>query len=204
MATYGPNTFTQADGALTVTDFDVAFGGFNVVTNRVRGNAGRSVLAIKTSVADFTDYHEASVIYRTVSNTDYGGPAVMVDPVAGTGYALMLDGTNSTSRMIVKFTSTTQTQVGTLAALVPAAGETWTLRAQNLGSSVELTAYQNGSLVMTRTDSTSPHLTGQPGLYYRRENVGGTYLDDFTAQDIGGAPTSTPAFGRYGVRGPVR
>lgn len=62
----------------------------------------------------------------------------------------------------------------------------------------------NGSTVISATDGT-PFSTSSHTRFMWAANVPGHDLDYFTVDDGGsGSPTPTPAFGRYGVRGPVR
>jgi len=192
--------FNRADGALGSNWATVGTRSQPTITsNRFAVTSAPSVraAAVATSAATFTADHEATVTAAVLGSSDFLGPAVRVDATNGTGYMIYTDGTNASSRRVYRFTNAGTTNIGAV-NISCVAGDTLTLRAE--GSTI--TAYRNGVLVDTITDAT--YSTGQPGIFYDRQNNGTSRGDDFTAQDIGGAPPSTPAFGRFGVRGPVR
>jgi len=193
--------FNRADSSTLGSNWTVSTGlsSFQITSNAARGTSGASLDAVSTGAATFTADQEASVKYTARGSFDFAGPAVRIASSAATGYAVYADGVNSSDRRLVRVTGQTRTAIGT-AAIVPVAGDVVKLRV--VGTT--LTVYVNGSLVDTVTDST--YASGQPGMYYLLDNVSATRLDDFIADDVGLPPSSSPvpAFGRYGVRGPLR
>lgn len=199
MATFADD-FNRADGALGSNWATVGTRSQpTIVSNRFAVTSAPSIraAAVATSAATFTADHEATITAAVLGSADFLGPAVRVDATNGTGYMIYTDGTNSSNRRVYRFTNAGTTNIGGV-NISCTAGDTLTLRA--VGSTI--TAYKNGVLVDTISDAT--YTSGQPGIFYERGNNGTSRGDDFTATDIGGGSPSTPAFGRYGVRGPIR
>jgi hypothetical protein len=139
----------------------------------------RSLNSIKSSVTSFSPNQSAQVTYTALTATgfDFAGPAVRVNPVTGTGYVLHLDAISAGGRVLSRVTGSVRTTIGAT-VLVPAIGDVFRLEA----SGSTLRVYKNNVLVVTETDDT--YASGQPGLYYKRENNGGTRMDNFIAADI--------------------
>lgn len=201
MATYS-DSFTYSDGVLdTVSSsaWTARSGSMDVISNQFREGSGvsNSYSEVSTGTANFADDHEAEVTVHALGTADFVGPAVRVS--ASGCYCIRADGANSTGRRIHRMDGTTRTQIGTV-NIVPTNGDTLKLRA--VGSTI--TAYVNGSQVDSVTDST--YTTGQPGIYYDRQNAGVSRGDNFSAADIASGLTITsvtPSSFDSGVAGVV-
>jgi hypothetical protein len=170
--------FNRADGGLG-SNWITRNSVLEIISNQYASSATANPNAyaeVAVATADFTDDHEAQITAAVLGNADFLGPAVRVS-VSGC-YAIRVDGTNGPTRRIIRMDGTTQTVIGTV-NIVPVASDTLTLRA--VGSTI--TAYKNGTQVDSVTDAT--YTTGQPGIYYDRQNVRASRGDNFSATDVG-------------------
>lgn len=176
---YFTDAFTRADGALG--DDYVTVSGLNslsVFSNTARSGTGlQAANVVASGVAAFSADHECECVVAALGSFDYGGLLVRGDAAAANGYLVAFDGRSSTSGRIGRMTAGAVTPIGTV-NVVPAANDVVRLRVE--GSTVSV--YVNDVLVDSVTDTT--YASGQPGLYYRRENVGATRIDDFSAEDV--------------------
>jgi len=173
--------FNRGNGALGSNyDTVTSFNSMNVNSNAARGfSSGVSFNSIKSSVKTFSPNQEAQVTYAAFNPTyfDSAGPAVRVTPESGSGYILLIDSLNDSARRLCKVTGSVRTTIGNV-NLPAVAGDIFKLTA----SGSRLLVYKNGILIDSVTDTTYP--TGQPGLYYDRQNSNITYMDDFIAADM--------------------
>lgn len=197
MASFNDN-FNRADGALG-SNWAIPSGmsGLQIISNAVNGAGAPSVRCshVATSAATFTADQEATITISARGNSDLIGPAVRVDNAGATGYAIRSDGQNLNSNRVISFSGTTQTVLANSTTNIQfAANDTVTLRA--VGTTI--TVLVNGVTVQSFTDSTLS--SGQPGIFYRRDNTGATRGDDFTATDIGGS-SNAPRSQFYHLQG---
>ena len=179
MATYS-DAFTYSGGVLATVSsgaWTARNGSMDVTSNQFYDGAGttNSYSEVAAATADFSDSHEAEITVHALGTADYVGPAVRVS--ASGCYAVRCDGVNAAGRVLGKMESTTWTALSTV-RVVPVNGDTVKIRA--VGTTI--TVYINGALVDTVTDST--HTSGQPGIYYHRDDSNVSRGDNFAASDV--------------------
>ena len=171
-----------------------------VFNNQLRGPTS-TILSAMSSVSPLTTVfspdQDAIIRYTAISNFDFAGPAVRINPINSTGYILGLDGVNNQGRRISRMDNGVITNLGAAVAIIPNVGDVFTLRA--VGSLIS--AYRNGILVASASDST--YSTGQPGVYYKKENNNGTQMDNFIAVNVSTTGGSLAVMTTAGSRGLV-
>lgn len=185
MASYS-DSFTYSDGQLSTVSSGVWVNrnaSIDVVSGQYYENSGsvsNGWSEVNTTTADFTDDHEAQIVASTLNTFDALGPVVRSS--ASGCYCISVDGTAGSTRRVCRMDGTTKVVVGSV-NITPVNGDTLKLRV--VGSTI--TAYVNGSLVDTITDST--YTTGQPGIFYNRGGTGLSRGDTFSASDITSGPS---------------
>ena len=150
---------------------------FKVLSNKIHGDSGGvSLCMVATATENFGNDQKAECVISAVGTGDLCSPAVRLDD-AGDGYAIRADGGNFNTRRIVKLDAGVATVIGGV-NFVPVNGDT--LRIDVIGTTIK--AYINDSEIDSVTDST--HTVGQPGVFYTRDNVNATRLDDFVGTDL--------------------
>lgn len=176
MATFA-DAFTRADGAFG-SNWTARAGTFAIVSNQFNINASggtNGYTEVNSATANFIDDHEAEITVHALATADYVGPAVRI--TASGCYCIRADGNSLTGRRIHRIDGTTRTQIGTV-NIGCSNGDTLKLRA--VGTTI--TAYVNGVQVDSVTDAT--YSTGQPGVFYDRQNTGVSRGDNFSAADV--------------------
>lgn len=166
-----------------VTGVGGTSGSLRIRNGQFEGSTGSSssvaIAKVSENIVDFSHDHSAQITAAVVSSVDFVGPAVRV--TANGGYILFCDG-NTGQRGIRYVNGTTTTFIGTV-NIVPASGDILKLTAQ--GSVI--TAYKNG--IQVDQVSNTAWTTGQPGIYYERQNINAAKGDNFIAEDLN-SPTS--------------
>lgn len=155
-----------------------------ITDGRVRsaGPTGVYFSTVTASAQTFSNDHESTITYDTLSDFDLAGPLVRGNPVSGSGYVLSLDGEDFNNRRIQKMYTGSYVYIDGIGIgtvnIVIRAGDVMTLRA--VGNTIS--AYKNGILVDSVVDT--DYSTGTPGLFYNRGNTNGTYIDNLIVTDV--------------------
>lgn len=180
-------------------------GGLQLISNAV----GRPVASVTNTVSIVTttaatipanQYAQATILGTAGSTFDYPGIALRFSSTGGgTGYVVAYGNLSSGTQNIFtvwKVVSGTYTQIGSDIAATYIAGGILYAEAVNSGTSVNINVYYNGTLIGTRTDTSSIIASGQPGLFYYFGNTGAYTLDDFSTGNVGynyvGSATTSP------------
>lgn len=176
MATFSDD-FNRANGAVG-SNWTNGRGAFSVSSNQVAATdtaVASQFCYVNTSTVDFTDDHSAEITLATLSINDWIGPIVRAS--GSGGYIAISDGNVA---RIQKYTfPTTRTDLTAVTTSITTGN---ILKLTAVGTTITL--YKNGTQVDQVTDSS--YSTGQPGIYYLRNNNNSTRGDDFFAADIGG------------------
>ncbi len=199
------DNFNRADGSIGSNYVTMVTGSglpLAITNNQINASSGVSNIeislsSISSSVATFSSDQQAIIRYTAISGFDFGGPAVRVDPINGNGYILFLDGVDAPGRRITRLDGGVRTNIGANVGIVPNVGDVFTLRA--VGSLIS--AYRNGILVASASDAT--YTTGQPGVFYKKENNNGTLMDNFIAANVSTTGGSLVIMTNTGSRGLV-
>lgn len=176
-ATFSDN-FNRADGAIG-TNYTARTGSFTVASNQFRISGPSDIncfTEVATSVATFSPDQSAKITLSALNSFDSVGVAVRSSATGA--YVLRTDGASSSGRGLAKVVSGVTTSLGTVNLPACVAGDEIEIRA--LGTTVAM--YRNGVLIDSVADTDLA--TGQPGLFYRRSNTGGSFGDNFVASDI--------------------
>lgn len=146
-----------------------------VLSGRPLGEgSGWGVHSYKTAVATYGPQQRVSAAYQ--SDTDLGGPMVRIQAGAAAGYGAFIQnnpGLGQKTLRIFKVTDSGSAAVVTQMGadlhgteITWAHGDLMEIKAINTDvAEVTLTAYRNGTQVgTTRVDTTSPYMSGQPGI----------------------------------------
>lgn len=164
---------------------------FNVVTNGLKlldtsakaGQPGLCISGWKASKKVFSNWQVSQCQVSALGNFDDPGVGVLLDATGGGRGYVALYHISSQQVEIYKLTGGVLSSLTTLSVTL-AATDLLSLEARAGASSTLLTAYKNGVSFGNVTDSTSPYLSGQPGLAYNYANINATVIDNWLAVDL--------------------
>jgi hypothetical protein len=136
-----------------------------------------------TSSHKFSRYQSSEITLGGYNTADDVAALVLCSS-SGSGYVAYTDATPRV--MIGKLTNGgTPANLATFNSTAFVSGTKIKIVADARSGSTVLKVYFNGALVLSYTDSTSPHLMGQPGIYMMPQNTNTTTITGFTAEDLG-------------------
>lgn len=186
MASYTDDFNAYADGPLANNAAweNLIGGGLEVFTNQVAEDPGAGFQAsgVTTATATFGADGEAQVDIVTFANFDFCGVGYRC--TTNNGYfAVAYDG----AYKLYKVVAGTQTEIGTNAT-APASGHKLKVTCTGTTITAELDTGAGFSQIISVTDSDLS--SGQPGLYYDRQNSNASRMDNFSAVDSAGGGAS--------------
>jgi len=155
--------FNRANESPIAGNWETNIGSFNgasLISNRIIGTGGNWLARVATSAATFPADQSASTVLLA-GNEGFVGAVVRIQS-DGSCYAASYLGGGSAR--IYKFVGTSATTPFSDYTATFSSGDVLKISATGSGS-VTLTLYQNGSSLGTRTDSSSPYNSGQPGIW---------------------------------------
>lgn len=163
---------------------------FEVNTGGIRPVSGLPVAMFDELFTDDTCICEITIVSNIGSFSDPVGPCIFVNGGAEDGYGYLFE-CNATALRIRRRDAATGSGTAVGVQFAPAVtlanGDIMTL--QYIKSTGELTAYQNGTLLATRTDTTYQADDLSPAVYGSRDNNGGRRVGEFGATGIDLLPT---------------
>jgi hypothetical protein len=153
---------TRANGAIgsnwTVTNANT----INIASNNFVGTGSNSVAYWSASSFNPIQFSQATITALNAT-TDFPGVVALMSGSGGgaQGYECVENSTNIFIQKISGVSNTTLTSSSTTGAV----GDVLRLEAVPGITSTALTCYKNGVPTLTTTDSTSPYVTGSPGLF---------------------------------------
>lgn len=191
MTTYSDN-FTGATAAPPSADWELIWGTGPIQRDSGTANGGttlESVTCITTAAASFGPKQTVGIDVLTPSNFDWGGPAVRMSTTGGgQGYYVAYQSQYGAVG-VVKVLAGTATGIGDT-TLSWASGDRLEIEVDTVTGNAVIKVFKipiatgiRTQVIADITDSTSPILTGQPGLYYGWGDIRGTKLDNFYATD---------------------
>jgi hypothetical protein len=192
-----PFLLPSARAATVLDNFNRANGGLGANWTTVRGTTAPQIVddtaqpgsagkvnSAYWSANTFGSDQYAAASFSTNSGSNYG-PAIAVRLSNSTGYFLWYGNSTSTVSIWRMNSSSSWTELKASAKLTMAATDVWQLQA--VGST--LTGYQNGTPVVTTTDT--HYKTGAPGIwmYYATSQITNWYggdVDTTSAYSVGG------------------
>jgi hypothetical protein len=153
---------TRANGAIgsnwTVTNANT----INIASNNFVGTGSNSVAYWSASTFNPIQFSQATITALNAT-TDFPGVVALMSGSGGgaQGYECVENSTNIFIQKISGVSNTTLTSSATTGAV----GDVLRLEAVPGITSTALTCYKNGVPTLTTTDSTSPYVTGSPGLF---------------------------------------
>ncbi len=158
----GYDNATRANGAIGA-NWTVTNNGINIASNNFVGTVTNNNVAYWSAYTFAPSQFSQITLTALNGTTDFPGVVVLVSGTGGSthGYECIEDTTNI---FIQKITGTTNSTL-TSGSTTGVAGDVLRLEAVPGASSTVLTCYKNGVSTLTTTDSSSPYLTGQPGIF---------------------------------------
>lgn len=192
MASYSDDFNAYSDGPLANNAAweNTIGGGLEVFSNQVAEDPGSGFQAssVAAATASFGNDGEAEVEIATFSNFDFCGIGYRTSTNNGY-YAYAGDG----EYVLVSVTgASTETEIGTNATS-PASGHVLKILCSGTTISVELDTGGGFTEIISVTDS--DHSSGQPGMYYNRQNANASRLDNFSAADSAGSGPTLDSVG---------
>lgn len=184
MATF-TDDFNRADESPITGDWTNTAGTIRILSQQVRGNGAESIAIVSGS--SFDDNQSATVEFTTLVNSDLGGVGVRVD-TNGDGYILQWPTSNSSLVVNARVGGSSTALFTRSVGSVLTVGDTITL---DVTGNV-LSCFRNGVQVgASYTDASSTFTSGSPAIWYSAQNVGGTRLDNFSAEGMASAASIT-------------
>jgi hypothetical protein len=156
-----------------------------IVSNQAAGTAsGENAARVLTPT--FNANQKATITFATGGVDAKVWALVRMQSTSdASGYLIRGEGTTVLIEKVVdNGSSYVHTTVGssfTVTALV--AGDTLGISASGTGGTVTLEGFINGVSIGTRSDSTTPYISGQPGIY-AEDTFGSRIIESFTAVDL--------------------
>lgn len=165
-------------------------GNIDIVSNVAQTQSNNIVASgrLESDVSSDDNYAEVDM-NLAASSTNLGIVICRFSSSAVTGYALRRFYTGTLAKYrIEKIVSGTTTSLSSEITTAFSMPETWKIQAQTNGSGTDLTAYLNGSSVLTHNEATTSISTGKRGgiRAYRTNSAYTNEFDNFTISDIGG------------------
>lgn len=154
------DVFNQS--ALNLHDWTVSTGSFSVSsTGQYRGASAAAISIAYWTTPYWTNQQHVVCVVGTPTGSGDVGVVARWQSSAVSGYALDLTAGGVNIRKYTAGTgSLLASQTQTLVS-----GDSWELDAEEFSGTTTLSVYQNASFVFSATDTSSPYLTGQPGIF---------------------------------------
>jgi hypothetical protein len=176
-ANANPISSPGSDGAITWTSGPGDLGDVQISSNECTRSLGVASGAIVT--APTFGANQMVTITLTASPVGSGIMCRMQGSSSGSGYLLYLQSTG-TLQYYHRTEGGTLRQIGSnLNMTAVGAGDTISLKVTGTGT-ITLEAFRNGVSIDSRTDSTNPYNSGQPGIYFGT----GTSINSFSATNV--------------------
>ena len=213
MTQFASDSFTGTDGAelhayaASWIKQSGVTGDNQLISNRVRASTTTSAAYYYNTAPAGADYSASVDVYVASvsgSGTRTIGPCVRMDPAASTEYHTRItDGSGSFTLDLYKFVSGAATLLGN-ASITCTAGNTYNVKIEAIGTTIN--AYFNGagSPTVTATDS-SITAAGYAGIRGFNANAPGDsiglHIDNFSADQTGGGTSVAPGVGSVAITG---
>ena len=189
--------FNRADGGLgsnwlTTTSGVYSGSSLRIASNAVVSDSPGGANVLNSASLIFSPDQEAELTLSARGTFDYIGAGVRMG-LGFTGYALAIDGRETTYAGVVRCDGSTFSQIATGAWVVSEVGDTYRIRI--VGN--RITVFRNNVFATTFTDNT--YSNGQPGILYIRDNFSTTKGDNFIAKDL----RNSTAWSTTGTRGQI-
>ena len=157
-------------------------------STKYTSGSSSSAVSYRTDITPSADQWAEGIWYG-----GYSGLVLRIQPGLGTAYFFWFN--NDTGHVAIwKWAAGSGSMLGSTVSVTPNLGvDVWRFEVTGVGATVTLKGYQNGNLIITRTDSTADRIVdaGKIGIHAYGTHLTGGYVDNWRGGNLPETPLAT-------------